>query len=300
MNLYLAGQRLNEVLGELSLSKSRGEAAATLSAVLITAAADTFFPGLTLALGDGVTLADDSGTCFSGGVQEVRRTPETVSFTAYDRGIYLTRNEFYGVFSGSAADIAAQVAARLGIPLGTVDAPTGFHTIVTSSGDTAYDILRRAVGEKREIAMDGERLRIGGEATAPVTLAKERVLSVECVGSIREMVNRAVVLERGSTTPLAQAQNDHDLDAYGQFQTARTRSGDSPQVQADAALKSAACTARLTLQGDLALRCGRQVELSAPEWGLEGRFSIIGVEHRWKEGLFTTALALERELGGNL
>ena len=102
MNLYLAGQRLNEVLGELSLSKSRGEAAATISAVLITAAADTFFPGLTLALGDGVTLADDSGTCFSGGVQEVRRTPETVSFTAYDRGIYLTRNELYGVFSGSA------------------------------------------------------------------------------------------------------------------------------------------------------------------------------------------------------
>ena len=43
MNLYLAGQRLNEVLGELSLSKSRGEAAATLSAVLITAAADTFY-----------------------------------------------------------------------------------------------------------------------------------------------------------------------------------------------------------------------------------------------------------------
>lgn len=298
MNLYLAGQRLNEVLGELSLSKSRGEAAATLSAVLLTAAADTLFPGLTLALGDGVTLADGGGTRFSGGVQEVRRTPETVSFTAYDRGIYLTRNELYGVFSGSGADIAAQVAGALGIALGAVDAPQGFQTIVTSSGDTAYDILRRAVGEDREIAVEGERLRIGGGDAAPAALAREQLLSVESVGSIREMVNRAVVLKRGTVTPLAQAQDDAALAAYGQFQTARALSGDNAQAQAAAALRGPACTAQITVQGDLALRCGGQVALSAPEWGLEGTFSITGVEHRWKTGMFTSALALEREFGG--
>ena len=298
MNLYLAGQRLNEVLGELSLSKSRGEAAATLSAVILTAAADTLFPGLTLALGDGVTLADDSGTRFSGGVQEVRRTPETVSFTAYDRGIYLTRNELYGVFSGSGADIAAQVAGALGIALGAVDAPTGFQTIVTSSGDTAYDILRRAVGEDREIAVEGERLCIGGGDEAPVSLAREHLLAVESVGSIGDMVNRAVVLKRGTVTPLAQAQDDAAMAAYGQFQTARALSGDNAQAQAAAALRGPACTARLTVQGDLALRCGGRVELSAPEWGLEGTFSITGVEHRWKAGMFTSALALERESGG--
>lgn len=298
MNLYLKGQRLNEVLAELSLSKSRGEAAATLSAVVLSAAADTFFPGLTLALGDGVTLSDDSGTCFSGGVQEVRRTPETVSFTAYDRGIYLTRNELYGVFSGSAAHIVAQVAAQLGIPLGTVNAPAGFQTIVTSAGDTAYDILRRAVGDHREIAVVGDALCIGAESASPVALQKERVLSVESVGSIGEMVNRAVVLQRGTVTPLAQAQDAAALEAYGQFQTTRASSGDSPQDQAAAALRGVAYTARLTVMGDLALRCGGAVTLAAPEWGLEGAFSITGVEHRWKAGIFTTGLALERESGG--
>lgn len=298
MNLYLNGQRLNEVIGELSLSKSRGEAAATLSAVVLSAAADTFFPGLTLALGDGVTLSDDSGTCFSGGVQELRRTPETVSFTAYDRGIYLTRNELYGVFSGSGAHIAAQVAARLGIPLGTVNAPQGFQTIVTSAGDTAYDILRRAVGEDREIAVVGDALCIGAQNPSPVALPKERVLEVESVGSIREMVNRAVVLQPGTVTPLAQAQDAAALEAYGQFQTARARSGDSPQDQASAALRGVAYTARLTVMGDLALRCGGAVTLAAPEWGLEGNFSITGVEHRWKAGIFTSELDLERESGG--
>lgn len=298
MKLYLAGQILNEVLGELSLSKTRGDAAATLSAVVITAAADTYFPGLTLALGDAVTLTDDSGTRFSGGVQEVCRTPETVTFTAYDRGVYLTRNELYGVFSGSGADIAAQVAARLGIALGTVDAPAGFQTIVTASGDTAYHILRQAVGEDREISVVGERLCIGAGDAAPVALAKERVLAVESVGSLGKMVNRSVVLKRGTATPLAQAQDNAALAAYGQFQTARALSGDSPQEQAQAALKGAAFTARLTVLGDLALRCGGAAALSAPEWGLEGAFTITAVEHQWKEGLFTTGLELERQSGG--
>ena len=300
MNLYLAGQRLNGVLNELSLSKSRGDAAATLSAVLLTAAADAFFPDLTLALGDAVTLADDSGAWFTGGVQEVRRTPETVAFTAYDKGIYLTRNELYGVFCGSGADIAGQVAAALGIALDRVDAPAGFQTIVTSAGDTAYDILRRAVGEEREIAMEGERLCIGGGDPAPVSLARERVLAVESAASLEDMVNRAVVLRRGTATPLAQAQDAAALAAYGQFQTARALSGDSPQAQARDALRGAVYTARLTALGDLGLRCGGQAELAIPEWGLEGLFSITGVEHRWKAGLFTTALALERKSGGIL
>ena len=84
------------------------------------------------------------------------------------------------------------------------------------------------------------------------------------------------------------------LTAYGQFQTARALSGDSAQAQASAALRGAAYTARLTVMGDLALRCGGAVALAAPEWGLEGNFSITGVEHRWKAGMFTTDLDLRR------
>lgn len=299
MNVYLSGQRLNEVLEELTLSKTSREAAATLSAVILTAAADTYFPGLTAALGGAVTLSGDDGSVrFSGGVQDIRRTPERVMITAYDRGIYLTRNELYGVFSGSGAEIAAQVAASLGIALGRVDAPAGVQTIVTGSGDTAYDILRQAVGADREIAMEGERLCIGPGTEDPVPVAAERVLDVESVGSLEQMVNRAVVLRRGTDTPLATAQDAAAMAAYGQFQTARALSGDSAQAQASAALRGAAYTARLTVPGDLALRCGGRVTLSAPQWGLEGIYGITGVEHCWRQGRFTTALALNRMEGG--
>lgn len=146
--------------------------------------------------------------------------------------------------------------------------------------------------------MVGDRLCIGAGDAAPVALAKEQVLDVESVGSIENMVNRAVVLKRGTATPLAQAQNDAALAAYGQFQTARALSGDSAQTQAQAALRGTAFTAHITVPGDLALCCGGTVALAAPEWGLEGNFSITGVEHRWKAGLFTTELELERQSGG--
>lgn len=294
MNLYINGQCVNGVLGELSLSKTRSEAAATLCAVIRTGVADSYFPQLILSLGDGVTLSDENGCLFTGGVQEIVRGHEEVTVTAYDRGIYLTRNELYGVFAGSGASIIAQIAGKLGIDLGNVDAPGGYQVIVTTSGESAFHILRRAVGENQEIYMDGEKLCVGTRSASPVTLSADRLLEGRCVGSIRQMINRAVVLKRGTTAALAAAQNSEHIDAYGQFQVTRTLSQSSAQEQAQAALSGIQFGAEVTVLGDLALRCGGRVSLSLPQCGLEGTFAITGIRHHWKQGLFLSELTLEK------
>ena len=293
MRLCINGQCVNGVLGELTLSKTRSEAAATLTAVLLTGAADTYFPQLTLALGDGVTLSDGEQCLFTGGVQELERGPRQVTVTAYDRGIYLTRNELYGVFSGTGAAIVAQVAAKLGIALGSVDAPGRWQTIVTAAGDTAFDILRMAVGEDREIRMDGEMLCVGRRDAAPIALPSDRILEGQSTGSIRQMVNRAVVLKRGTSVPLATAQDSGQIGAYGQFQTVQTLSGSSAREQAEAALSGVRHSGEVTALGDLSLCCGGRVSLSLPQCGLEGTFAVTGIRHRWKQGLFLTELTLE-------
>lgn len=294
MKLYMAGQLVNGVLGELTLSKSKNEAAAILSAVILTGAADRFLPEFTLALGDGVILSQEEETVFCGGVQEIKRGPWEVEVIAYDRGIYLTRNELYGVFAGSGSEIVTQVAQKLGIALGSVEACTGYQTILTTSGDTAYDVLRQAVGEDKEIYMEGERLCVGGRTDAPVALAADHILQVQSVGTIRSMINRAVVLKRGTTTPLATAQNAGEISAYGQFQATRTLSGSSAQEQAAAALSGVSYQAEVTVLGDLTLRCGGSVVIEQKQWGLDGTFSITGVDHHWSDGLFTTTLSLQR------
>lgn len=280
-------------LGGVRLEKSRSEAAATLTAGVLLAPADTYFLKPALALGDPVRLLDDDGReLFLGAIHELERTREAVTLTAYDRGIYLTRNELYGVFSGTGADIARQVAEKLGIPLGDVDADGQWKTIVSQAGQSAFSILRRAVGTDREISLREGVLAVAKCGGEPVALAPERVLEVSCRAGIREMVDRCAVLRRNGGV-LAVAETAADIAAYGQFQAVRIKDGDDPAAQAQAALRGKTLTAEATALGDLAIRCGGAVEVHRRDWGLDGVYGVTAVEHCWEAGVFTTSMRVE-------
>lgn len=279
-------------LESVRLGKTRSEAAATLTATVLTAPADTYFLKLSVAVGDVVRLLDDNRKeVFLGSVHEIDRTPEAVTLTAYDRGIYLTRNELYGVYAGTGKTIAGKIAGELGIPLGTVEDDGLRRTIVTGAGQAAFSILRRAVGEGREIAIRDGALTVTRRDSFVYVLPVQDILEVTSRASIREMVNRAVVVGQNGNR-LASARNEEDETLFGQFQQVLGKDGD-PAAQAKAALKGRILSARVTLLGDLALRCGGTVEVHRPQWGLEGLYTVTAHEHRWEKGLFTTALSLE-------
>ena len=279
-------------LESVRLGKSRTEAAATLTATVLTAPADTYFLKLSMAVGDVVRLLDDGGQeVFLGSVQELDRTPEAVTLTACDRGIYLTRNELYGVYSGTGKTIAAKIAGELGIPLGTVEDDGLRRTIVTGAGMSAFAILRKAVGEGREIAVKDGALTVTKRDPVVYPLPVQDMLEVTSRASIRTMVNRAVVVGRNGNR-LAGAENAGEIAAYGRFQQVLGKDGD-PAAQAGAALKGRVLSARVTLLGNLAYRCGGTVKADRPQWGLEGLYTVTAHEHRWERGLFTTSLSLE-------
>ena len=292
MKLYIGQQMVLPALESVRLGKTRSEAAATLTATVLTAPADTYFLQLSLAVGDPVRLLDDGGQeVFLGSVQELDRDPRAVTLTAYDRGLYLTRNELYGVFSGTGKDIAAKIAGELGIPLGTVEDDGLRRTIVTGAGMSAFSILRRAVGEGREIAIRDGALTVTKRDPIVYVLPPQDILEVTSRASARSMVNRAVVVGRNGNR-LASAENAGDIAAYGRFQQVLGKDGD-PAEQAGAALKGKTLSARVTLLGNLAYRCGGTVEVHRPRWGLEGAYAVTAHEHRWERGLFTTSLSLE-------
>lgn len=292
MKLWIRGQEVTAAAGLVTLEKSRRDTAAVLTCRLWTAPADRYFPDLTLAVGDAAVLRRADGTAvFTGAVQEVRRTPEQVQLTAYDRGVYLSRNEISGVFCGSGGEIVRAVAARLGIAVGAVDAQSRYQTIVTRSGTAASAVLRQAAGEDREIAMEGEVLTVRRSVGEPVPLPTDRILAASCAGSIRRMVNRGVVLSRKGTV-LARQENTGDVRTYGQLQAVRTLSGTDAAAQARELLRRLEKTAEVTVLGDLNLRCGGLVQLTAG-WGLSGRWRAAACRHCWQNGVFTTELTLE-------
>lgn len=279
-------------LESVRLGKTRSEAAATLTATVLTAPADTYFLQLSLAVGDPVRLLDDGGKeVFLGSVQELARDPQAVTLTACDRGVYLTRNELYGVFSGTGRDIAAKIAGELGIPLGTVEDDGLRRTIVTGAGMSAFAILRKAVGEGREIAIRDGTLTVTKQDPIVYALPAQNILEVTSRASVREMVNRAVVVGRNGNR-LASAENAGDITAYGRFQQVLGKNGD-PAEQAKAALQGRVLSARVTLLGNLSYRCGGTVRADRPQWGLEGLYTVTAHEHKWEQGLFTTSLSLE-------
>ena len=292
MRLTLNDLLVNPVLGTVRLEKSREDASAILTATLWTAPADTYFQKPSLAVGNVVRLTDDDGAeRFLGSIHCLERSPERVTLTAFDRGVYLARNELYGVFVGTGADICRQAAAKLGIPVGSIDADAARKTIVTGAGESAFSVLRKAVGESREISVEDGALTVRRYREETLTLAPERVLEVTATADIRSLVDRCVVVDRKGR-PFATAENGADIAAYGLFQTVLGKSGDAKE-QAKGALTGRAMTAGVTLLGDLSFRVGSRVQGTLPQWGLEGLYTVTALCHRWEAGVFTTELTLE-------
>lgn len=293
MRLYINQQMVLPVLGRMELRKTRSEAAATLTATLYTAASDTYFQKLSLAVGDVVRLLDDDGReAFLGSIHSLRRIPQQVELTAYDRGIFLTRNELTGVFCGSPAAIVGQVAEELDIPVGSLETENGWKCITARSQMTAFDILRQAVGQKREISVRDGSLQVTKSGWTVYILDSSRVLEAEGEASLQHMVNRAQVVDRAGTV-LATASNSGEISRYGRFQAILAKDGTTPAQQAKGALRGCEKGGEVLVLGNLNYRCGCAVELHRPDWGLDGVYAVTGAAHLWEKGLYTTNLTLE-------
>lgn len=295
MRLYGNGILLNAIARSVTLEKSRGDASATLTVTLLTAAGDYFLKKETLKTGDVMRLTDEEeNEVFLGAVQAITRTAETVTVVACDRGLYLKENELYGVFAGAPADICRTVAAKLGIPVGTLDVPTGYKQLVIRSGASAFSILRLAAGEEREISVKDGKLCIETAGETVYAVGQEQVYDSRGTAEVRGMVNKCAVVGRKGSI-LASAQNAADIAAYGQRQRVLSKNGDA-LAQANGALTGKVMRGELVLRGDLKYRCGVRIELHRAGWGIDGAYPIVAVKHVWKDGAFTSEITWEAEI----
>ena len=278
-----------------TLEKALGDAAAALTATLWLAAADTYFLRLPLAVGDSVCLTGDDGTeRFSGTVHTLERTPQQVRLTALDGGVVLSRNEVHGLFAGSGGDICRNVAARLGLSVGTLEAAGAPRCIPALSGVNTSALLRQAAGEGREVTVEGGALTVRRRREEIFTLPTAQVREVSAVADIRRLWDHVTVVDAKGRA-VAAARNEADQRTYGTFRKVLGKSGSDPQAQAENALRSRIRSAEVVVDGNLNYRCGARIAGRQPDWGLTGTYTVTAVCHRWEKGLFTTELTLEDE-----
>lgn len=88
------------------------------------------------------------------------------------------------------------MAMRLSLPVGTLEVPAGWKRLVAGAGVRAFDILRQAVGEEREISIQNGALTVTRAGQERFVIAEETVLASRGTADARQMVNRCAVIDR--------------------------------------------------------------------------------------------------------
>lgn len=231
----------------------------------------------------------------------------TIDVTAYDRGLYLTRNsDFRRVENQTAEDVTAAVCSKFGIPVGAL-AATGVPLTRNFLGVSLYKIIMTMyslasdqTGKEYRIRFRGSRLEVVEMVQSEESLLLKpgsNLLSCVAKESVSAMTNSVAIYD--DRYNLVTTQEDGEaVKLYGLMQTAiRSGAYDDPTGHAKQVLKENGLKTTITVNalGNLKLITGSTVVVEEPVTGVKGLFWIISDSHTWRRGIYQTKVTLSLE-----
>lgn len=231
----------------------------------------------------------------------------TIDVTAYDRGIYLTRNSKYlRVNQQTPEAVTAAICREFGIQTGEVVA-TGVAITRNFLGVSLYKIIMTLytlaadqTGEKYRIRFRGAKLEVVKmQQTRESILLKPGCNLLYCTTkeSASSMTNSVAIYD--DLCSLIQTQEDSEAVAlYGLMQEAiKASSYDDPVGHAKRILAERGMQTTITLNalGSLNLITGNTVAVQEPVTGICGLFWIISDSHTWNRGIYQTRITVSLE-----
>lgn len=231
----------------------------------------------------------------------------TVDVTAYDRGIYLTRNSKYLRVEGQTAEaVTARLCGEYGIETGTL-AATGVPITRNFLGVSLYKIIMTLY----TLAADqtGKKYRIRFRETALEVV--EMIQSAESI-LLRPGSNLLSCITRESASQMTNSVAIYDdafhqssvqedgeaVKLYGLMQAAiKASSYDDPVAHAKKLLRENGMQTTITLNalGNTKLVTGNTVVVQEPVTNTYGLFWILSDAHTWKKGIYQTKLTVSLE-----
>lgn len=231
----------------------------------------------------------------------------TIDVTAYDKGLYLTRNSKYMRVEGQTPEaVTAAICGEYGIPVGSL-AATGVPITRNFLGVNLYKIIMTMYTLAADRTGKKYRLRFRGSDLEVVEMAQSEesillrpgcnLLSCVTKESASKMINSVAIYDDGFN--LLQTQTDSEaVSLYGLMQTAiKSSAYDDPVAHAKQLLQENGLKTTITVNalGNLKLVTGNTVAVEEPVTGTCGLFWIISDTHTWKRNVYQTRLTLSLE-----
>ncbi|MDE6590151.1 MAG: hypothetical protein K2K53_07385 [Oscillospiraceae bacterium] len=300
---------ITEACRSITWSGDYRNAARTLSYSPIVCQDDIHLPRAPTELGGEVQFWRDSELLMDAFALELTRDSLgiTIYVTAYDRGLYLTRNSTFLRVEGRTAEaVTASLCGQFGIQAGTL-AATGVTITRNFLGVSLYKIIMTMytlasdqTGKKYRIRFRGAKLEVVEMAQSEesvILVPGSNLLSCVTKESASAMTNSVAIYDDGFNL-VSTRQDDSAVALYGLMQTAiRSGAYDDPegharQVLAENGLKT---TITVNALGDLRLITGNTVVVKEPVTGIQGLCWIISDTHTWTRNLYQTKLTLSLE-----
>ncbi len=231
----------------------------------------------------------------------------TIDVTAYDRGLYLTRNsKIFRVTQQTPEAVTSALCGEYGIQVGSL-AATGVPITRNFLGVNLYKIIMTMytlaadqTGRKYRIRFKGTKLEVvemGISEESIRLMPGSNLLVCTTVESASKMTNSVAIYDDNYN--LIQTQEDSEaVGLYGLMREAiKASSYDDPVSHAKQILSENGLQTDITVQalGNLKLITGNTVALQEPVTGVYGKFWIVSDTHTWQRGLYQTKLTLSLE-----
>lgn len=300
---------ITQLCRSISWSGDWRNAARTLSYSPVFCADDPHLPRAPTELGGSAQFWRDSTLLMDAYALERSRDSlgSSIDVTAYDKGLYLTRNsKFMRVDRQTPEAVAAALCGEYGIPTGKL-AATGVPLTRNFLGVNLYKIIMTLytlaaaqTGKKYRLRFSGRNLEVVemGLSEDSILLRPGGILlGCSTRESASRMTNSVAIYD--DDCRLLQTQEDGDAVAlYGLMREAiRASAYEDPVARAKQILKENGLQTDITVEalGNLKLVTGNTVALQEPVTGVYGKFWILSDAHDWSRGLYRTRVTLSLE-----
>lgn len=252
-------------------------------------------------VGDKVVMYDNNGKLVFTGmcINAYYNTSQKVyNVDCVDVLFNTLKSKAFGRFNGTSSEICRKVCNIFG--LNSEISYSGQSQQLITTGDlTYYDVMAKAV--RRDVGNEFFCIRaLGNKIYLDTPTSTEDVATLTSQTNIREadysetvqnMINKIAVLDDFGAV-VTTRQNNDDLAKFGLMQNVITEqyTEDFKLVMPD--LHGIDYTASVTIDGDNDCIAGKNVTITEPHTGFNGKFFILNDEHVWSADDYFTRLGV--------